>query len=387
MIASNEKLLLELIKVALGKSNECVLPNALDWNALFDLSMKQCVPALVLDGLSMCLKKEGTAQTVDVFGQKNKLCKFKWMGVVLQMEKLYAFHERVIADLADFYEKAGFRMMLLKGYGLSKYWPEPKHRPVGDVDIYLLEKEGMKQDGDLPVWKRADAILQDVLNIKPDNSHHHHSVFTYKGVMVENHYDFVNVNSHRSNRWIEKEFKSLAASEHGVYAFKNGVEVFLPSDLLNVLFVARHNACHFAAEGMNLRQVLDWALLVEKCGDGVDWQRFWTMCVKMGMENFVLCMTEICVERLGFSREIFRVPLCFADFSEKNGDLIEGVMEDIFHPYKPKSKKGFAYIMSRFDLWKKNLWKHNMVYSDGVISTFFVQLLSHLMKPATILGN
>ena len=81
------------------------------------------------------------------------------------------------------------------------------------------------------------------------------------------------------------------------------------------------------------------------------------------------------------------MPQRFADFSEKNGDLIEGVMEDIFHPYKPKSKKGLAYIMSRFDLWKKNLWKHNMVYSDGVISTFFVQLLSHLMKPATILGN
>ena len=45
MIASDEKLLLELIKVALGKSAECALPDAFSWNALFELSVKQCVPA------------------------------------------------------------------------------------------------------------------------------------------------------------------------------------------------------------------------------------------------------------------------------------------------------------------------------------------------------
>ena len=52
MIASNEKLLLNLIKIALGKSTKCALPNALEWNILFDMSMKQCVPSLVLDGIN-----------------------------------------------------------------------------------------------------------------------------------------------------------------------------------------------------------------------------------------------------------------------------------------------------------------------------------------------
>ena len=40
MITSDEKLLFELIKVALGKAQYCVLPNAFDWNVLFELSKK-----------------------------------------------------------------------------------------------------------------------------------------------------------------------------------------------------------------------------------------------------------------------------------------------------------------------------------------------------------
>lgn len=58
MIASYEKLLLNLIKVALGKSTACALPNAFEWNTLFDLSMKQCVPSVVLDGLNKSLASE-----------------------------------------------------------------------------------------------------------------------------------------------------------------------------------------------------------------------------------------------------------------------------------------------------------------------------------------
>ena len=58
MIASNEKLLLNLIKIALGKNTKCTLPNTLEWNILFDMSMKQCVPSVVLDGLNKSLASE-----------------------------------------------------------------------------------------------------------------------------------------------------------------------------------------------------------------------------------------------------------------------------------------------------------------------------------------
>ncbi len=383
MIASNEKLLLNLIKIALGKSTKCALPNALEWNILFDMSMKQCVPSLVLDGLNKSLASEPCQGNKGI----GKMDKLKWLSMVLNMERLYTKHESVIAELAAFYQRAGYQMMLLKGYGLSKYWPIPNHRPTGDIDIYLMHLNSDGKEKSQPAWKCADKLMTEKLGIQVDNSHHHHSVFTYKGIMVENHYDFINVHSHRSNRWIENEFKTLALTRNEEYTFDNGAKLLFPSPLLNCLFVARHNASHFAAEHLNLRQLLDWALFVEERHKDIDWDYFWSMAKKMGMEKFVLCMAFIAIGQLAFEKDLFHIPNEFKDFQKCEHDLIDKVLDNILHPTdEANDGKGIAYVINRYKLWKSNLWKHRIVYSDSVVSTFCAQIKSHLMKPATIFG-
>lgn len=384
MIASNEKLLLNLIKIALGKSTKCTLPNTLEWNILFDMSMKQCVPSVVLDGLNKSLASE-PCQDYKGIGKMDKL---KWLSMVLNMERQYAKHESIIADLAAFYRETGYWMMLLKGYGLSKYWPIPNHRPTGDIDIYLMHMNSDGKEKSQPAWKCADKLMTEKLGIQVDNSHHHHSVFTYKGIMVENHYDFINVHSHRSNRWIENEFKTLALKGNEEYTFDNGAKLLFPSPLLNCLFVARHNASHFAAEHLNLRQLLDWVLFVEERQKDIDWDYFWSMAKKMGMEKFVLCMAFIAIEQLSFEKDIFHIPNEFKDFQKCEHDLIDKVLDNILHPTdEANDGKGIAYVINRYKLWKSNLWKHRIVYSDSVVSTFCAQIKSHLMKPATIFGR
>lgn len=382
MIASNEKLLLNLIKMALGKSAECALPDALEWSTLFGLSVKQCVPSVVLDGLNKSLVS--AALPGKGVGKTDKL---KWLGMLLNMERQYAIHESVVAELAAVYQSAGYRMMLLKGYGLSKYWPIPNHRPTGDIDIYLMYMDSDGKDKCQPAWKRADLMMKEKFGVEIDNSHHHHSVFTYKGIMVENHYDFINVHSHRSNQWIENEFKTLALTGSEEYTFDNGAKLLFPSPLLNCLFVARHNACHFAAEHLNLRQLLDWALFVEKRNEDMDWDYFWSTAKKMGMEKFVLCMAFIAIEQLSFEKSIFHITDEYMDFQECEHDLIDKVFDDILHPTdEGNDGKGLVYVVRRFKLWKRNLWKHRIVYSDSVVSTFCAQIKSHLMKPTTIFG-
>ena len=384
MIASNEKLLLNLIKIALGKSKKYTLPNALEWNILFDMSMKQCVPSVVLDGLNKSLASE-PCQDNNGIGKMDKL---KWLSMVLNMERQYTKHESIIAELAAFYREAGYQMMLLKGYGLSKYWPIPNHRPTGDIDIYLMFMNSEGKDKSHPAWECADKLITEKLGIQVDNSHHHHSVFTYKGIMVENHYDFVNVHSHRSNRWIENEFKTLALTRNEEYTFDNGAKLLFPSPLLNCLFVARHNAIHFAAEHLNLRQLLDWALFVEDRHKDIDWNYFWNIAKKMGMEKFVLCMSFISIRQLAFEKDVFHIPNEYEDFQKCNHDLIDKVLDNILHPTdEANDGKGIAYVINRYKLWKSNLWKHRIVYSDSVFSTFCAQIKSHLMKPATIFGG
>lgn len=384
MIASNEKLLLNLIKIALGKSTKCTLPNTLEWNILFDMSMKQCVPSVVLDGLNKSLVSEPCQDDKGI----GKMDKLKWLSMVLNMERQYTIHESIIAELAAFYREAGYQMMLLKGYGLSKYWPIPYHRPTGDIDIYLMHLNLEGKEKSRPAWECADKLMTEKFGILVDKSHHHHSVFTYKGIMVENHFDFVNVHSHNSNRWIENEFKTLALKGNEEFTFDNGAKLLFPSPLLNCLFIARHNAIHFAAEHLNLRQLLDWALFIEKRHKDIDWDYFWDIAKKMGMEKFVLCMASIAIEQLVFEKDIFHIPNEYEDFQKCNHGLIDKVLDNILHPTdEVNDGKGIAYVINRYKLWKSNLWKHRIVYSDSVVSTFCAQIKSHLMKPATIFGR
>ena len=372
MITAEERLLLCLVRMGLGNGGVCDLAERIELNALLDLAVQQGVPAIVLDGVKDV--------SPSPFAAGDRLCKMQWVGMVMNMERQYAAYEKVIGELAAFYQQNGINMMLLKGYGLSKCWPVPNHRPVGDIDIYL------RGDGN-KVWKRADQLLHERLGIEVDNGHHHHSVFTYKGVMVENHYDFINVHSHRSNRWIENEFKTLALTGSEEYTFDNGAKLLFPSPLLHCLFVARHNACHFAAEHLNLRQLLDWVLFVEKRNEDMDWDYFWSTAKKMGMEKFVLCMAFIAIEQLSFERSIFHIPDEYMDFQKCEHDLIDKVFDDILHPTdEGNDGKGLVYVVRRFKLWKRNLWKHRIVYSDSVVSTFYAQIKSHLMKPTTIFG-
>ena len=67
----------------------------------------------------------------------------------------------------------------------------------------------------LPAWRRGDEVIRQ-RGIAIDYSHHHHSVFNWRGQMVENHYDIVNRYAGKSGRMENDMFTpphiSLAAT-------------------------------------------------------------------------------------------------------------------------------------------------------------------------------
>jgi len=357
---NSEVAVLKLIRIAVSGEIECI-PSDVDWTGVINLATEQGVLGLCFDAIEL--------SPADQRPDMDSL--MEWLGQVSYMETRYEEHAKVVRALAAFYSSIGVRMMLMKGYGLSLYWPKPNHRPVGDIDIYLYGK-----------WQEADRLIHEVLGIEVDNGHHHHSVFTYMGVMVENHYDFINVHSHRSNVWIEQMFKDMALGGVEVDDGKIDNQSY-PSPTLNALFVARHNAIHFASEKMSLRQVLDWAFLVKACHNEIDWLDFWEKVSRMGMLDFVLSINAICVKQFGFSSEIFHEH----SNVNRNEGLAESILTDILEPEDTGVHlKGFTYLKHRTHLWWINRWKHKIVYSDSLFSTLLSQMKSHLMKPKTIFG-
>ena len=125
--------------LALGLGHEVefeIPPEEVDWPALIQHAMGQGLDAVAFDGVQALYERqpELTGALDASLGES----KFEWLGLTMQAEQDYDSYRRKLSALAKFYCQEGFRLLVLKGYGLSLDYPVPAHRPTGDIDVYLF---------------------------------------------------------------------------------------------------------------------------------------------------------------------------------------------------------------------------------------------------------
>lgn len=362
-MTSSEVLFLLLRAAIHGEIPES-LPVAVNWQEVSDLAMRQGVGAIAVDGLQKLLEAHHDWGKV-LDEPENETVKYEWFGQTFYAEQCYDKYKKSISGLAKFYNEHGFKMMILKGYGCSLNYPVPEHRPCGDIDIWQFGHQ-----------IEADAALNREKGIEIDNSHHHHTVFFWKGQMVENHYDILNIYHHRSNRNLERIFKQLAVDDTHTVAVE-GQTVYLPSPNLHALFLVRHAAGHFAAAEILLRHLLDWALFVKAHPAEIDWAWLQEVIERFGMTGIFHCFNAICVDDLGFDANL--IPTA-------SHPLKERVLADIFSPEFPQEmpKRLIPRVIWKFRRWKANGWKHQLCYKESMWSAFWTGLWAHLRKPSSI---
>ena len=375
------KAYLSLIKLGIGHESD--IPEEIDWKAVRQLASKQGLAAVILDGVKALIERGlligGRAMDIDL--------KFEWMGEsVVAYEQRYEAYRNTIASLAKFYAEHGFKMMVLKGYGLSLNYPVPNHRPCGDIDIYLFGK-----------YEEADEALSKECGIGIDNSHHHHTTFNYKGFLVENHYDFINVHYGHGNRELERVLKSMADDDShsvGIACGEDSARVYLPSSNLHALFQIRHCILHFASSEINLRHLLDWGLFVEKHSFEIDWKWLVGVLRDFHMLDFFNYLNAICVEDLGYAAELFggmnsaidggRISdICVIDPSLKKRILAD-IISPEFTEEEPTGPGLLRRVAFKYRRWQANAWKQRLCFSGSRFLAFWNSVWAHLLKPESI---
>lgn len=329
-----------------------------EWDAIVLLSERQGLDAILVDSIERLPEDKRPPKPILL----------QWIGEVLQnYEQRYALYRRAIVDLAGWYSEHGFKMMVLKGYACSLDWPKPEHRPCGDIDIWLFGKQ-----------KEADAALKQEKGFKIDNSHHHHTLFEWCGFTIENHYDFVNVHTRKSNRKLDVLLKELGKDDTN-YVTVDKFRIYLPSPNLNALFLIKHTISHFVSTSVNLRQLLDWAFFVEKHTDEINWDWLLGVLDEFHMKEIFNCINAICVEDLGFSSSIFH-NVQFPPI------LKERILQDILFPaYSTDEPTGLIQrLIYKCKRWSSNQWKYKLCYQESMWRAFWSGVWNHLIKPSSI---
>lgn len=352
---------LALVRVGIGHSMSLPITDV-DLPVVKTISEKQGLLAVVLDGLEGVQHKGFQINSL-----QDKILLAQWIGEVSQFyEQRYEQNLHAISDLAAFYNNHGLKMMVLKGFACSLNWPKAAHRPIGDIDIWQFGQH-----------HQADAALTNE-GIKIDSSHHHHTVFIWRDFMVENHFDFINVHHHKSNRVLEKELKRLGEDDTQ-FVEVYGEKVYLPSPNLHALFLLKHTMNDFSSFSMTLRQLLDWAFHVQRYNKEIDWNWLLSIMEKFHMREFFNCINAICVEDLGFDVNIF-------PYIQFNPEIKGRVLDDILYP-KYSVREPYSLLprlMYKYYRWKANEWKHKLCYEESMCSAFWSGVWSHLLKPSSI---
>lgn len=350
-----EKILWTLLRAALGDTEcsligyEGVTPK--DWNAVYDLAMTQGLTGIVFSAIERLPKMQ--MPPMDVL--------MDWLGQVEYMRTNYAKYAKIVCSFCDKMREAGIKAMVMKGYGCSLNYPIPSVRPCGDIDIFLMEC-GKKCD-----FHKGNKLIQDLLGLRLFSHGNHHSIFKYNGFIVENHQTVLDINSHKSNLYLNTLLEEAAKECREVEI--DGKKIYLPSMRFNTIHLLRHMASDFATFTTSLRHVIDWATFIKQ--NDVDWQYVQEVAKEANMINFLDVINSICAYYLGYPSDMF--PTIKADLN-----LQRRVLDDILYntdrPDIPANDitliDKICYGMDKTIRMYHNRWKYNIVYDESLWDTF-----------------
>ena len=340
-MTSSMQTYLKLLALATGSEEVFdIAPEQIDWPSVIRMAMTDGLDALTFDGVKVLYKRQ--PEMAERLDASTGDLKYEWLGYALQVEQDYKTYLKRLRALAAFYNEEGFRMLILKGYGLSLEYPVPAHRPTGDIDVYLYGRGA-----------EADERVRERLGVEVDQSQVMHSVFRFQGVSVEDHASFLNVASHRCLRPLEEflEQEALNAKELVI----GGYKVYVPTPQMNAVYLLCHMSSHFVYNGLLLKQVLDWAVFLRRHGASIDWDKVMQLAHKTGRFELFRAFNGIVVDH-------FEVPASVVPDWGRDLALEDRIWEDVLAPRRE---------MVGRSVWKKatdllaSRWRYRLTYRES----------------------
>lgn len=361
---------------AAGVSAALRFPSGVDWTAVIRLATEQGVGVVALDGLDIAfssgLIEDSDKMHIDFDAPLEQMgawesLMYEAMSTRMSHEAEYARHMKAISKFAAILSEAGMKMMVFKGYDMSRHYPVPTHRPMGDVDFYAFG------DGD-----KVDALVEARgKSVKRENPKH--SVFTFKDVTFENHKSFLNIKSKRSDQPIEDVLQRVSAPVKD-----EKLDIYRPGETFNFIFLLRHMQSHFMIyRSIHLRHILDWGLFLKDDGPKVDMALASNTLRSAGVDRVADYFTTLAQELTG---EDFSAYMIGPGAGQGAGigvgqdaglgsgvdeAVLQKLREDILLPKEDVPSGALATICFRARTFAAQRWKYELTGTNFFVQSFF----------------
>ena len=221
----------------------------MDWRQLYSFATKQTIIGICFDGIKR-LSEEYPEELKKNPIERDLL--MTWMGVSQQIRRQNMKVNGVAAKLYSMLREDGLRCCILKGQGNTLIYPNAYSRNPGDIDVWVNASREQITEYAKKHFELGDDIRYQHIETSVD------------GVPVELHFFPCTMNNPIYNARLQKWFKRNADLQcSNVVSLPDGIgEIAIPTMTFNVVYQLTHLYHHFFDEGIGMRQIIDYFLVV-----------------------------------------------------------------------------------------------------------------------------
>lgn len=206
-----------------------------------------------------------------------------------------------LRDILREMESAGIGTVVLKGFSVSRFFPEPEVRKSSDIDILITDKSK---------FGSACEVLEK-MGFRPEkeqNSSHHRS-FSFGNVETELHTMFTEpFDNEEMNSFLENELENIA--DYIVVEEIMGVSMPVFRDGFNAYSILLHMLGHYLRSGFGLKFLCDWSMFWNREVDETETECYLKLVRESKIKGFSDMVTLACVEYLGLDSRLVEILEC-----------------------------------------------------------------------------
>ena len=231
------------------KENMSRIIDGINWQHLYSFAFKQALLGLCFDGIES-LGKEYPEELKKNPIERDLL--MAWMGAAQQIHRQNMKVNAVAGKLYSMLREDGLRCCILKGQGNALMYPNAYSRNPGDIDVWVNASREQITEYAKKHFKLGDDIRYQHIETSVD------------GVPVELHFFPCTMNNPIYNARLQKWFKRNADLQcSNVVSLPDGIgKIAIPTTAFNVIYQLTHLYHHFFDEGIGMRQIIDYFLVV-----------------------------------------------------------------------------------------------------------------------------
>ena len=221
----------------------------MDWRQLYTFVSNQAIIGFCFDGI----ERLGNEYSEEL--KKNPIERdllMTWMGKAQQIRRQNTKVNTVASKLYSMLREDGLRCCILKGQGNALMYPNVYSRNPGDIDVWVNASRSQITE----YAKKHFEIGDDI--------RYHHIETSMDGVPVELHFFPCSMNNPLYHARLQKWFRKNADLQcsHIVGLPDGAGDIAIPTKAFNVVYQLCHLYHHFFDEGIGMRQIIDYFLVV-----------------------------------------------------------------------------------------------------------------------------